>query len=48
MFAMVLFFAGMATQFESRQVKAAGLVVAAVLFVAAIAWVALMPVSISL
>ncbi|MEO2057998.1 MAG: hypothetical protein ABGX38_04005 [Thermoleophilia bacterium] len=48
MFAMVLFFAGMATQFESRQVKAAGLVMAAVLFVAAIAWVALMPVSISL
>ena len=48
MFAMVLFFAGMATQFESRQVKAAGLVVAAVVFVAAIAWVALMPVSISL
>lgn len=48
MFAMVLFFAGMATQFESRQVKAVGLVVAAVVFVAVIAWVALMPVSISL
>jgi len=48
MFAMVLFFAGMATQFESRQVKASGLVAAAIIFVAAIAWVVLMPVSISL
>lgn len=48
MFAMVLFFAGMATQFTSRQVRASGLVVAAVIFIAAIAWVALMPVSFSL
>ena len=48
MFAMVLFFAGMTMQFDSRQVRASALVAAAVIFVGSLAWVVLMPVSISL
>lgn len=48
LFATVLFFAGLSTQLESRQVRAYGLLAAAVVFIAGIAWILSMPINFGL
>lgn len=48
LFAIVLFFAGISTQLESRQVRAVGLVAAAVILVGGIAWILAMPINFGL
>lgn len=45
LFATVLFFAGISTKFESRRLRAGGLVMALVILVAAFSWMLTMPVS---